>query len=353
MSRIKELDYLRGIAASAIMLYHYFKWLYIYEGANSILGRMSVYGVEIFYILSGTTLYCVYHETICFDKKSLLNYFSKRCFRIFPLFWLSIFIALVIGLKQTNFSILFLNVSGLFSLLAWEKYIAPGTWSIGNELVFYLIFPFFLMIYRKKKIMYFILLFCTLLIFNHFAFHVFNPNDTLHNQWKNFVNPLNHLFLFLVGMTIPIVVKSKTTSPIVPSILICIGVIILFTSPSENDGIHLLYGINRWIFSIASILICIGFYTLDLNMPEKINKPFQRLGEISYSIYLLHPFVYQIICSLIRKLILLGVSIPPSNYLLICISVFLTLVISNFVYQNYEVFFIKTGKKWYSNFYKS
>ena len=201
--------------------------------------------------------------------------------------------------------------------------------------------------------MYFILLVLILLIFNHFAFHVFNPNDSLHNQWKNFVNPLNHLFLFLVGMTIPIIIKNKSASPIVPSIFICTGVIILFASPSDKDGIHLLYGINRWIFSVATILICVGFYTLDLNLPEKMNKPFQRLGEISYSIYLLHPFVYQILCNLIRKLILLGVSIPPSNYLLIGISVFLTFVISNLVYQNYEAFLIKKGKKWLSSFYKS
>jgi len=56
MLRIKELDYLRGFAALGIMFYHYMKWLYIYDGAQSFIGRVSVYGVEIFYILSGITL---------------------------------------------------------------------------------------------------------------------------------------------------------------------------------------------------------------------------------------------------------------------------------------------------------
>lgn len=353
MLRIKELDYLRGMAAVGIMLYHYFKWLYIYQGAQSVIGRLSVYGVEIFYILSGITLYFIYHKSISLDKKSLLNYFAKRCFRIFPLFWLSIFMALLLGLKHTNLLHFCLNVSGLFGFFTWEKYIAPGSWSIGNELVFYLIFPFVLLIYRTKKILYYIILLGLLLIFNHFAFQVFNPNDSLHNQWTNFVNPLNHLFLFVVGMTIPIVFTSKLNSALVPLILIIVGVTILFIYPSGSDGIHLLYGLNRWIFSVASILICVGFYLIDLKIPEIINQPFQRLGEISYSIYLLHPFVYQILCTFIRKLMQLGITIPPSNYLLICISVILTLVVSNIVYQYFEIYFMKMGKKFTTSFYKS
>ena len=111
MLRIKELDYLRGMAALGIMFYHYMKWLYVYDGANSFIGKLSVYGVEIFYILSGITLYYVYNNTLDLKIESLKTYISKRFFRIFPLIWLSTAIALIIGLKRVAIVKLALNLS--------------------------------------------------------------------------------------------------------------------------------------------------------------------------------------------------------------------------------------------------
>lgn len=352
MTRVKELDYLRGFAAISIMLYHFYKWLYIYDGAQTILGRLSVYGVEIFYVLSGITLFHVYHNNIS-DKITLMKYFIKRFFRIFPLFWLSIFIALAVGLKHTTLYNLFLNASGLFSMIAWEKYIAPGTWSIGNELVFYLLFPLILFVYRFHYILYLLLGICLTVIHHYFAFTVFNPNDTLHNQWTNFVNPLNHLFLFYAGMSIPMILKNHYKKNIIAFAVICFGVLLLFLYPSGTDGIHLLFGIKRWIFTLASIMICVGFYISEMKLPEQINRILKHMGEISYGIYLLHPFVYQFICMFIRKLMQTGIQIPPSNYLLISVSVLLTLFVSDKVYRYFELFFIKKGNEIASNSCKS
>ena len=353
MPRIKELDYLRGLAALGIMLYHYFKWLYIYDGAQSVLGRLSVYGVEIFYILSGITLYHVYHQSLKFELKPLLIYGIKRCFRIFPLFWLCIFLSLLLGMKHTSIDVFALNVSGLFGFIAWEKYIAPGSWSIGNELVFYVIFPILFILYKLKSVYYYIVGLLLLFIFNYFAYQVFDINDTLHNQWKNFVNPLNHLFLFFVGMSIPILMKRNSKRNLLSGLLIISGTLLLFLYPSGTDGIHLLYGHHRWLFSIASIMICCGFYAINFNFSNQIHKPLKNLGEISYSIYLLHPFVYQLICMIFRKLIQAGVKIPPSNFLLISLAVIITLILSKVVYLYYETYFIKKGNTLGASFYKS
>lgn len=353
MPRIKELDYLRGLAALGIMLYHYKKWLYIYEGAQTIEGRISVYGVEIFYILSGITLYHVYKQTLHFNKVSFQKYFTKRFFRIFPLFWLSIALTIIIGLKHIPMDKLLLNVTGLFSLVAWDGYIAPGTWSIGNELVFYLIFPFLLLLYQKHKLYFVVTGLIFLLLFHYFAFFMFKANDTLHNQWTNYVNPLNHLLLFFVGMSIPIFFKQEVQHKYLPVLLIVFGTIILFTLPSGNDGIDLLYGLNRWAFSIASILICLGFYQLNANLPPLLDEPLKKLGEISYGIYLLHPFVYQLMCMLIRKMDDSGFQMMQSNALLIFIAVSLTLIVSYIVYHYFERYFIKKGNTIIANFYKS
>ncbi|MGZ5244541.1 MAG: acyltransferase family protein, partial [Bacteroidia bacterium] len=67
MKRIHNLDYLRGIAAFGIMAYHYLAWSFGEFSAEDFMGRFGLYGVSIFYCLSGLTLYSVYHEKFTFS----------------------------------------------------------------------------------------------------------------------------------------------------------------------------------------------------------------------------------------------------------------------------------------------
>ena len=62
-NRIYSLDYLRGIMALLIMLYHYFSWHYSGFDSSDFMGRIGVYSVSMFYILSGLTLYVVYKKS--------------------------------------------------------------------------------------------------------------------------------------------------------------------------------------------------------------------------------------------------------------------------------------------------
>lgn len=352
MTRIKELDYLRGLAALSIMYYHFIKWLHVYDGAQTFIGKLSVYGVEIFYILSGITLFHVYQNSLSSNIKSIYIFFTKRFFRIFPLFWLSIILTIILGLTHVSLYKLLINVSGLFSFFAWDKYIATGSWSIGNELVFYFIFPLLILLYQHKRFYFFLVGLVLLFVYHYFAFYIFNPNDSLHNQWTNFINPLNHLFLFYVGMLIPILLQHKSINNYSAMSIALIGCFILFMFPSGKDGIHLLCGINRWIFSIGSILICIGFYLMKLNLPLMIDKPFKLLGEISYGVYLLHPIAYHSLCIVIRKL-QYYILIPPSNAMLILMATIITIFMSKVVYKYFEIYFIKIGSKLIVNSYKS
>jgi peptidoglycan/LPS O-acetylase OafA/YrhL len=351
MFRIKELDYLRGLAALSIMCYHFMKWLHVYDGAHTFIGRLSVYGVEMFYILSGIALFHVYNSNLNLKKVSIVNYFTKRFFRIFPLFWLSIALTLIVALKKISVAKLLLNVSGIFSVFSWDEYIATGSWSIGNELVFYFFFPFLIFLLNKSRIYFSLVGALFMLIYHYFAFYIFNPNDSLHNQWTNFVNPLNHLFLFYVGLIIPMLFKQKIANT-TAVLVILIGAIMLFCFPSGKDGIHLLYGIKRWIFTIGTILICTGFYKIELALPKLLDCALQQLGEISFGVYLLHPIVYQLLCILIRKLQPYYI-FPNDNTLLIMLGITLTLVISKLVHKYFELYFMKIGAKVIANSYKS
>jgi peptidoglycan/LPS O-acetylase OafA/YrhL len=98
-SRLHGLDYLRGIAALGIMVYHYSSWTIGERPASSVLGRIGIYGVAIFYILSGQALSFNYNNQLNPTISSLKNFYKKRAYRIFPLFW-AVTIASVILSKQ-------------------------------------------------------------------------------------------------------------------------------------------------------------------------------------------------------------------------------------------------------------
>ena len=157
MKRLYNLDYLRGLTAFGIMIYHYLSWSSTGLLSNTFMGRVGTFGVAIFYILSGITLFYVYYEKMTITKDSVIKFFKKRIFRIFPLLWLVSITSILLSRKVPNITDLFLNLSGLFGFFRWHKYFSPGVWSIGNELVFYSFFPVFIFLIKKHKTLMIIL----------------------------------------------------------------------------------------------------------------------------------------------------------------------------------------------------
>ncbi len=342
MNRLYNLDYLRGLAAFGIMIYHYMSWTYGNFTAETFMGRVGVYGVSIFYILSGLTLYHVYSYKMKPSMEDVISFFKKRIFRIFPLLWLVTILAILLSRKIPNFKDLSLNLSGLFGFVRWDKYFSTGAWSIGNELVFYVFFPIFILFIKKFKPLFILLSFVIFGLYLYFAFSILRPDVGLSEQWKNYVNPLNQVFLFLCGFLISLLLQEKKmkTQYILPVLLFAFGLFISY--PVEGDNIHLVTGFNRLIFTAACCIICLCFFKLTYQLPAFIHTPLSMLGEASYSVYLLHPIVWSI-ATIATKLFSQYVFNIP-DILKLCLSVIVTLVVSYYVYQRFEKYFMKLGR---------
>lgn len=342
MNRLYNLDYLRGIAAFGIMIYHYISWTMGKFSADTFLGRLSVYGVSIFYVLSGLTLYYVYFEKMTSSKKDILSFFKKRVFRIFPLLWLVTIIAIVLSRKLPDFYNLFLNLTGLFGFFKWDTYFSVGVWSIGNELVFYVFFPFFILFIKKFKQLMFVLTFVLLGFYLYFAFVKLNPNLTLTDQWKYFVNPLNQVFLFLGGFLIGFFFHNTKIKNSIILTLIILSFATFTYYPASGDTINIVTGTNRLVFTFCCFFICFSFYKLNYKLPEFIHKPLTILGESSYSVYLLHPIVWTLTGIGTRLFSKYLFHFPLTAKLIL--SVLLTLIISFYVFQYFEKYFMKIGR---------
>ncbi len=339
MKRLHNLDYLRGLAAFGIMIYHYSMWSFGKSSAETFLGRVGVYGVSIFYVLSGLTLFYVYYDKLTPQNLQVGKFAKKRFFRIFPLLWFVTFCSIAISRHLPDFTKLFLNLTGLFGLVSWDSYFSTGVWSIGNELVFYLFFPFFILFAKSSKILFGILSAVIFGIYLYFAFKILNPSVPITQQWRNYVNPLNQVALFLSGFLLGYFFRDKETGNAMAFSLLLIGLLTFVFYPGSGDAIVLVTGINRIVFTICCLLICFGFYKITYLLPNIIHKPLTFLGEASYSVYLLHPLVYTVCTFLLKHAKITNGIVAMA----VCIPI--TLVASYFVYTYLEKYFMKLGKK--------
>lgn len=327
--RLYTLDYLRGFAALGIMLYHYLAWAYEGFDASTTLGRVGVYGVSIFYVLSGLTLHVVYRDKMN-NLLQVKDFFTKRFFRIYPLLWIATILAtmfVIFGGEMPGRMRFLLNITGLFGFVKPHDTIANGAWSIGNELVFYLVFP--LLILAMKRKLLFIPVVISLVLYLVFAFALIDENKILAENWPVYTNPLNQLFLFVAGFALGSLDYKNTRLALV---MLVSAIAIFILMPTEGDLVNTVVGYERLIYTLLSIIICYSFYMLNSKLPF-LHKPLSKLGEASYSVYLLHPIVSTAAGYVIHD---------PVVKWMVCVPV--TIVLAYLMYLKLEKPFIEIGK---------
>ncbi len=340
-SRVASLDYVRGLAALSILLYHYQSWIFGNFDAASIWGRLGLYGVGLFYVLSGLTLYHVYEQRLKPQPELVSDFYLKRLFRIFPLLWLVMTVYLVRDAQyaKAGWGNVFYNFTGLFGLLDWNNAIGVGVWSIGNELTFYLLFPVFIFVIRYSRPAFLLLSLLLMAIGLYFAFFGIAATTPLADQWRDYTNPLNQAFLFLGGFCIGHFSKHRNYNSKLLLLVLLLSIAVFCFYPAAGETATLVSGMNRLIFSSTCLAACWCMYKLPVSPPALVDGPLKKLGEVSYALYLLHPIVY-------NELTGYGANkgvLPPWQLLFAATGI--TLLLSLLVYRFYEQPFIRFGQR--------
>jgi len=316
--RVESLDYLRGVLAIGVMLYHYKMW----TGLNGpypiqqIFSRIGIYAVCTFYVLSGMSLGIVYGKRQI-DGNFLLEFAVKRFFRIVPLFWLVTTLTIVIrwflpsllgtvssGVPRHGFLLAVLNYSLLFGWVRPDLYIAGGAWSIGNELVFYSLFPGLLLLMRASRLYLTITLVALFAIGMWFAFGLINGSGDLDGQqWDTYVNPMNHAFLFAAGIAIILFFGNHpkiSLKWLYFSSILCIAAFVFWPLSARGET-GLVTGYERPLFSAFCCAFC--YLALIWKVRDgKFTATLVWIGNISYAVYLLHPILFYVFDILNTKL---------------------------------------------------
>lgn len=346
-SRIESLDYLRGLMAFSVMLYHYGNWSGLPLESDTILGRLGIYAVSIFYILSGLSLSLAYRYRIN-NLKDVRDFSIKRASRIVPLFWLATSMQVVLsyvipyftgGSPSENYGLLVLNYTFLFGIYDPSLSLTTGGWSIGNEAFFYLVFPIVIFFSARNRFAVAIFVVTSVAFAVYYSYFSLTVEQTLAEQWKVYVKSLNQIFLFAIGVAIghykeqiASILKRKFLS----LLLATLSVIVFILPIASGDQINIVTDNERLILSLACFGLVISMLTLNPGYENGFTRILKSLGEISYTMYLMHPLVW-----IATRVTGQKMHLP---YFLICvIAIVLTLASSFVIFNLFEKFFVKKG----------
>lgn len=294
--RINSIDYLRGILSLLIVFYHLRSWLLHDADSSTMIGVFGVYGVSIFYLISGSALFLA-HKADSFSIRNLAIFYAKRFLRVAPVYWFSMLLVVIFAwtyydIYRYDFWTTAVNITLLFGFLDGGNYIVSGGWSIGNEMVYYLLFPL-IIISLRNKLSLFIFIAITITLFYYFSFHLLNAGFSLASQWLTYINPLNNIIFFVTGILVTKLFYNKIGNVKKYSIgLILVSMSGFYFYPTIGDQIKIVTGLDRVFYTIMSILLFTGFFMIKQIKNKFIHGVLKLIGDLSYSIYLIHAVVF-------------------------------------------------------------
>ncbi len=304
--RILELDSIRGIAAIAVVFYHYF---YRY---NDIYGHQSLkvewivlgkHGVELFFMVSGFVIFWSLNRI-----NKPMDFIVLRFSRLYPVYWAAVILTFILvyifGLEGRSVSVndAIINLTMLQGFIN-IPHVDGVYWTLVIELIFY--FWMFILFLCKQHNKAELILFPLVVISALQSIGMIDMNNVI-----NKILLIDYISFFISGICFYKLLNDKNKK-----ITICILLFCLISTALTYSLLSLLLFAFLYLF----------FY---LGISERIkglnNKYLIYLGSISYALYLIHKNIGYII---INKFYDMGFS----GFVGIFFSIVISIVIAHFL----------------------
>ncbi len=293
---IKPLTSLRFFFAFFVFLSH----LSFVKTENSLFNWLQrniffegYLGVSFFFILSGFVLAYSYREKFSQNTITKKSFYLARFARIYPLHFLTLILAVPIIYFHNSSGIIRSFLANLFLIQSFIffSFNAPA-WSISDEMFFYLIFPFIIILLGKVKILKILFYFLVPVIL--ITGIILIPE---HDQKAFFyVNPIVRSFDFILGILLYDLFKKQKFSSYFSTVkratfleIFTLSTFFIFFIFHNFLNRSFRYSIYYWI------PMCLIIYTFAQNKGwiSKLlsNKTLVFLGEISFGFYMIHYLV--------------------------------------------------------------
>lgn len=295
--RLAGIESLRWVAAAMIVIYHTVEMAKfpIPSELNVIKTHFGM-GVPLFYTLSGFVLSFGYLEVLE-RREQIRSFYLRRFFRIAPLFYVMLGVWMIYSrLESPTYAVgpfeFLLNVSFLFGLVPGreESLVAAG-WSIGIEVLFYLIFPVVAAIVTTPMAAA-----IAFVVFAVVSSLTFNKLQSLDIGFYAYGNLLTHLPFFLCGVLVYLIwrkdgfrVRRVAGASLLGGVAFASWMLIYWPAAYAFLVSYHVVDLVRaaWALVLGSLILAICYWP----SPVVTNRVTRYLGTISFSLYLLHPFV--------------------------------------------------------------
>lgn len=369
-NRLLFIDGLRALAAIYVVMHHamlqYYPATIPFKGMQYLSMEFFSYGhfaVNLFIILSGFCLMIPVMNTNYIISGGFWYFMKRRTIRILPTYYAALLVSLILiwtcigDISGTHWDVSIpvtkndiithvLMIHDLFN--SNLNKINHSFWSISVEYRIYIFFPFLIFIWRKYGML------ATLVSSIFFGilglaitryFYMSGYKDLSFGSGVSV-----YIILFTIGLIAAYLSfttgKFATLKTKIPWRLTFLFIIALFVLSYNHLGNSGLIGISLRDVLFATIVLCLLMQCVNSNsgLVKVLNwQPLVFLGSFSYSIYLLHAPLLQVIYKYLISP--LGYSSYTSAILLIIFGSSICVALAYMFFIFFEKPFLNLGKK--------
>ncbi len=339
-----SLDGLRGLAILLVVFYHNFGFInYFFFGWL---------GVDLFFVLSGFLITDILLKT----KDSphyLRNFYVRRILRIFPLYYL-VLIILFIALPLLNRNVLLLEYYTDHQIWFWTYLqnwlfifhpVPDNTgalnhfWSLAVEEQFYLIWPFVILLFKKPKAIFYLLVGLLIsLVTLRFVLWTYRIEDLAYYNLYTF----SRIDGICIGSMLAILRKINIKGvnryfTIIVLTLAALNFIFYFFNKQNQFSFPYLAIAGYTTFAVIfGLLVNEGVEGENLLINKLLSSPILKFfGSISYGLYVFHWPMYLVLSPSLTKWAEKNITaISPS----IIASVIATILAITIAYLSFHLF---------------
>jgi peptidoglycan/LPS O-acetylase OafA/YrhL len=304
--QIANLQGLRGIAAFLVVLYHVQSPLNRMYGL-SLHSNFAVFGVDIFFVLSGFVMFYSNAEP---RPAAVRRFLVQRFFRIVPLYWLATLAIIAfflagfrpVGLHELSPTIAAQSFAFIPSSFAAGRHdlILTVGWTLMFELFFYLAFALTFPLRSLEKS--FVVL-AGAFVGLSIAGQLVRPLPYLLDFYTS---PIMLEFLYGAATAILYLSWSREAPDWLPAVgfaLLLTGFEVVLAGDVVDLGIPNKHDARFLIFGLPAFFVFAGALAMERGGAVLKSRFLLELGAASYALYLFHPMILQISVKLARPLL--------------------------------------------------
>jgi exopolysaccharide production protein ExoZ len=328
--KLPNIQILRAVAALAVVFYHDG-----IETTNICTSNgtpcnydfwVGAFGVPLFFIISGFIMVMTSWNSFG-QAGAPLDFIKRRITRIVPLYWLITSIAVVgiiISPSMLNVPVLdplYIAASYLFwpvtRVNGLVRPIANLGWTLNLEMMFYAIFTLALFFTRVRGLILAIGFLAGMSMLQ--AVGLFGKTGAMQSTPLNFwADPI--ILNFIMGMIVAVVYRKGIRLNITETLLLIaiafVGILLVGNFSEYLNAMPEDHFINR-VTAMIPMLSLVTAATLGPQLDQ--SKVYWRsgllIGDASYSLYLIHPFILRPLGKIWAKLI--GTGLPVWSFTII------------------------------------